>query len=106
MNEVVEERGRSEPEEEIDAGVVGELSDLPFHKAKHHAETAKQLAFLLVWIMALSVGVHYGLTAYFAALGQADMPLRLNGERGSFDLLAQTSYSTSGVVLVRRKVSA
>ena len=72
MGEVVEESGRYDPEEEIDAGVVGELSDLPFHKAKHHAETAKQLALLLVWIMAISVGVHYGLTAYFAAIGQAD----------------------------------
>ena len=46
MSEVVEERGRYDPEEEIDAGIVGELSDLPFHKAKHHAETAKQGAVI------------------------------------------------------------
>ena len=72
MSEMIEERGISEPEEEIDAGVVGELADFSFHKAKHHAETAKQLALLLVWIMAMSVGIHYGLTAYFAAMGQAD----------------------------------
>ena len=35
---------RSEDQPPIEAGEVGELRDLPFHEAKHRAETAKSLA--------------------------------------------------------------
>lgn len=67
MSEAEEQGGQAE--EEVVAGFVGELEDLPFHAGKHRAETAKQLALLLVWIMAGSVAIHYGIIAYFAAVG-------------------------------------
>lgn len=73
MSEEGEDRVRRElGEEAIEAGYVGELEDLPFHEARHRAETARRLAFLLVWIMAISVGLHYIATAVLAVWGKAD----------------------------------
>ncbi len=42
----------------IEAGEVGELKDLPFHEARHLAETARSLATWLVVLLGASLGVH------------------------------------------------
>ena len=55
----------------IEGGTVEALEDLEFHEEKHRAETARKMAFLLVWIMAFSVGVHFVTTAVFSAYGNA-----------------------------------
>jgi hypothetical protein len=71
MSEATEEKGKQEVEgETIEAGYVGELEDLPFHEARHRAETARRLAFLLVWILAISVGLHYIATATLGSMGK------------------------------------
>ena len=71
---MAEEKARQDLETEpIDAGYVGALEDVPFHEARHRAETAKQLAFLLVWVMAISVGLHYIATAVLAVVGKAEV---------------------------------
>ena len=56
----------------IEGGTIEALDELSFHEQKHRAETARKMAFLLVWIMAGSVGVHFLTTAVFAARGNSD----------------------------------
>lgn len=51
----------------IEGGHVEPFDELPFHKEKHRAETSRKMAFLLVWIMAGSVAVHFIATSIFAA---------------------------------------
>lgn len=63
---------QSESEQPIEGGYVGELTELEFHEAKHRAETARRLAFLLVWIMAITVGVHYIATGVLTSLGKGE----------------------------------
>jgi hypothetical protein len=58
---------RGDETEVIDGGYVEALEDLPFQEAKHRAETARKMAFLLVWIMAASVAVDFVGVATFAA---------------------------------------
>lgn len=55
----------------IEGGTVEALDDLPFHEEKHRAETARKMAFLLVWIMAISVCIHFVTTAIFSAYDNA-----------------------------------
>jgi len=74
MNETTEDRENRQPEgEPIEGGYVSELEDLPFHEARHRAETARRLALLLVWIMAISVGFHYVATAVLETWGNDDV---------------------------------
>ena len=56
----------------IDGGTVEALTELPFHDRRHRAETARKMSFLLVWIMAVSVGLHFLTTAIFAAYGNTE----------------------------------
>lgn len=51
----------------IDGGTVEPLEELTFQERRHRAVTARQMALLLVWIMAVSVAVHFITTALFAA---------------------------------------
>jgi len=75
MSEATEERERRSSEgDPIEGGNVAELQDVSFHEARHRAETARGLAFLLAWVMAMSVGVHYATTAFFEAWGKSDTP--------------------------------
>jgi hypothetical protein len=68
MSETPIERSETTSElEAIDGGLVQPIEDLPFAEQKHRAETARKMAFLLVWIMAGSVGVHFVGTAAFSA---------------------------------------
>ena len=62
----------------IEAGEVGELEDLPFHEARHRAETARSLANLLVIILGASLAVHYVLTALLAFGGKEEAIKNLN----------------------------
>lgn len=44
----------------IEAGLVSEANKpLPFHKEKHQAETSQKLAFSLVVVLAVTIGIHY-----------------------------------------------
>ena len=56
----------SEPDV-IEGGLVEPLEDLPFAEQKHRAETARKMAFLLVWMLAVSAGIHFVGTGIFAA---------------------------------------
>lgn len=56
----------------IDGGTIEPLEELTFQEQKHRAETARRMAFLLVWIMAISVGLHFVTTAAFAAYGNTE----------------------------------
>ncbi|MEM5786239.1 MAG: hypothetical protein AAGU11_02900 [Syntrophobacteraceae bacterium] len=48
----------------IEAGdVQGLEADIPFHEAKHRAETSRFLAVMFAWVLALSVLLHYLVTA-------------------------------------------
>ena len=72
MSEASEDTRGQQPEgEPIEGGYVGEFEDVPFHEARHRAETARRLALLLVWIMAVSVGLHYVATLALEAWGKA-----------------------------------
>jgi hypothetical protein len=62
----------------IEAGEVGEIRDLPFEEKKHRAETARSLARLLVWILGISVGVHYVLTSVLIIAGKDEATKNLN----------------------------
>ncbi|MGA2700939.1 MAG: hypothetical protein ABSH35_07560 [Isosphaeraceae bacterium] len=67
------------PEDQpIEAGEVGELRDLPFHEARHRAETAKSLATLLVIILGGSIALHYVLTVILAFGGKEEATKSLN----------------------------
>jgi len=57
---------RGDEADVINGGYVEALEDLPFQEAKHRAETARKMAFLLVWIMAVSVAVDFVGVAVFA----------------------------------------
>ena len=56
----------------IEAGEVGEIKDLPFHEAKHLAETARSLATWLVVLLGASLGVHYLLVCILAFSGKEE----------------------------------
>jgi hypothetical protein len=62
----------------IEAGEVGELREISFHEARHRAETARSLAFWLVIILGVSVGLHYLLTAALAFGGKEESIKNLN----------------------------
>lgn len=42
---------------------------LPFHKSKFHAETARKLSILLIWILAISAALHYCVSAIVGLWG-------------------------------------
>lgn len=56
----------------IDGGTIEALDELSFEEQKHRAETSRKMAFLLVWIMAISVGLHFVTTAVFSACGNSE----------------------------------
>jgi len=56
----------------IEGGFVSEITDLAFHQERHRAETARSLALLLVWVMAITVSIHYVATGVLLALGLSD----------------------------------
>lgn len=65
--------GQTEGEQlPIEGGFVSEITELEFHQEKHRAETARRLAYLLVWIMGVTVGIHYLATGILVGLGLAD----------------------------------
>jgi hypothetical protein len=66
MSEPNDLAGRGDEAGVIDGGYVEALEDLPFQEARHRAETARKMAFLLVWIMAVSVAVDFVGVAVFA----------------------------------------
>ena len=63
----------------IEGGYVHPLQDLPsFDEAAHRAETARKMAFLLVWILAVSVLIHFVATGVFSALANETAVKSLN----------------------------
>ena len=62
----------------IEAGEVGEIRDLPFHEARHLAETARSLATWLVVLLGASLGVHYLLVCILAFGGKEEATKSLN----------------------------
>ena len=65
-------QGQGENDEFIEGGHVGPIDELAFEEHKHRAQTARAMAFLLVWIMAISVAVHFLATAALAASGNTE----------------------------------
>ncbi len=57
-------------DEPIEAGEVGELKELLFHKERHRAETARSLAKWLVVLLGVGLGVHYLLICIMAFYGK------------------------------------
>lgn len=62
----------SNDSELIEGGTIEPLDELAFQEQKLRAETSRKMAFLLVWIMAISVGLHFVTTAVFAAYGNTE----------------------------------
>ena len=62
----------------IEAGEVGEIKDLPFHEAKHLAETARSLATWLVVLLGANLGVHYLLVCILAFGGKEEATKNLS----------------------------
>lgn len=75
MSHDVTGAGEDQP---IEAGEVRELRELAFHEAKHRAETARSLAFWLVIILGVSVGVHYVGTVALVLGGKEEATKNLN----------------------------
>jgi|SRR5882724_8210750 hypothetical protein len=72
MSEASANEGNQPPDgEPIEGGYIRPFDDVPFHEARHRAETARRLAFLLVWVLAVSVGLHYAATATLEIWGKA-----------------------------------
>jgi hypothetical protein len=44
----------------IEGGAVERVTDLPFEERRHRAKTARTLAYLLVDILAATIGLRYG----------------------------------------------
>jgi hypothetical protein len=62
-----------EKDQPIEAGLVSEANkELPFHKEKHQADTARKLAFGLLIILGTTIIIHYAATLYLELKGQHD----------------------------------
>lgn len=72
MADEVSDELAEETSESIYGGTVGPLDEVSFHEGKHRAETARKMAFLLVWIMAASVALHFVVMAILVACGNKD----------------------------------
>ena len=74
MTQENQSSGDRPPEDEapIEGGLVEDVRDLEFHPGRYRAETAKGLAFLLVWILAISVALHYVFTGILQANNYAE----------------------------------
>ena len=62
----------------IEGGEVGELEDVPYHDARHKAETARSLSKWLLVIFGASLATHYLLTAILAFGGKEEAIKNLN----------------------------
>ncbi|MGC1720684.1 MAG: hypothetical protein WA746_17020 [Isosphaeraceae bacterium] len=62
----------------IEGGEVREIGELPYHDARHKAETARSLAKWLLVILGASLGTHYLLTAILAFGGKEEAMKNLN----------------------------
>jgi hypothetical protein len=83
-------------EEIIDGGHVGQLEELPFHAERHRAETARRIAFLLVWAFVGSWALHYAVSAYFLWNGRGDLAKSLSEDFRTW--LPVISTSAGGAV--------
>jgi hypothetical protein len=73
MKDAIEVKESQPPDEEpLEGGFIGQIEDLEFHEPKHRAETARRLAYLLVWILGVSVSIHYIATILLVLLGKSD----------------------------------
>lgn len=72
------EEGDREEQTEIVGGYIGDFEELSFHEPKHRAQTAKLLALTLVWILAVTILVHYTATAVLSYAARADAVEALN----------------------------
>lgn len=67
-------------QEPLDGGSVsGADREVPFQESKFHAETARKLSILLISILAVSVAVHYLLSALFSQWGNTQVVATLAG---------------------------
>lgn len=67
-------------QEPLEGGTVsGADRRLPFHKSRFHAETARKLSTLLIWILAVSAALHYSLSAAFSQWGDEKVVETLTG---------------------------
>lgn len=83
MNVELENTSKQPPENQplIEGGdVQEELGQEPsFHERRHRAVTARRLAFLFAWMLAVSAAVHYGVTAFFLYKDRRDAAETLAG---------------------------
>jgi len=61
--------------EVIEGGRVEQVSDLPFEERRHHAATARMLAYLLVATLGVTIALQYGLTVLLLWRGRDIGPL-------------------------------
>ena len=75
-----EDGENSNSQEPLDGGSVsGADRQLPFHKSRFHAETARKLSVLLIWILAVSAALHYVVSAAFRQWGDEKVAETLAG---------------------------
>ena len=70
-------------EEMIQGGSISDLDqEVNWRPEKHHAETASKLAVLLVWVLIVTIGVHYVAVAWLSVLGISQA---ITGLESAFD---------------------
>lgn len=56
-----EANGENADSRPIEGGLITEADEnLSFHKEKHRADTARRLAYWLVFVFGMSIAIHYG----------------------------------------------
>lgn len=80
----------------IEGGHIGELEEVSFHAERHRAETARRIAFLLVWAFVGSWALHYAVSAYFLWNGRGDLAKSLSEDFRTW--LPVISTSAGGAV--------
>jgi len=63
--------GGAKPDEVLEGGFVRPLDDY-FVEEKHKADTARRLAYSLVWILGGTIGVHYATVLLLELRGKHD----------------------------------
>lgn len=82
--------------EVIEGGHIGELGEVPFQAERHRAETARRIAFFLVWALVGSWVLHYAVSAYFLWNGHVDLAKSLSEDFRTW--LPVISTSAGGAV--------
>lgn len=83
-------------EEPIEGGVVEELSEYRFQPEKHKAETARFIAYFLIFSLVGSWVLHYVTSAWLMCAGHCDIAINLTEDFRNW--LPVISASAGGAV--------